>query len=193
MVFPVPIDDSPQKGSKTAPITIVVFGDFQCPFCVRGFETLKLLEDRYKDDLRVVYKHFPLPGHSYAIHAARASYAALEQGKFWEFHDAVYERGARFSAEDLELIAMRLGLDMDKFTDAMSSQRYDERIQKDMELGVALGVSGTPTFFVNGRPLDGARSEFEFRMLIAEEFERVKELRAEGVPPEKLYDALTTR
>ena len=191
MVFPVPLGDSPQLGPKDAPITIVIFGDFQCPFCVRGFETMEQLRKRYGSQLRLVYKHFPLPGHSYAIHAARASHAAHEQGKFWEFHDEVYRRGARFGIEDLELIAMRLGLNMEQFVPKMESQQYDERIKADMELGVALGVSGTPTFFVNGRPVDGARSEFEFRMLIAEEMERVEKKRAEGVAPEKIYDALT--
>lgn len=188
-VYPVTIGDSPTKGPEFAPLTVVAFGDFQCPFCARGFRVMRALEQAYGDDMRVVYKHFPLPGHSLAIPAARASMAAGAQGKFWEYHDTLYETSAKFSLEDLDLIAEQLGLDMKKFHADMDS--FDKQIKADLALGMNLGVTGTPAFFVNGRPIEGAQPELMFRMLFAEEFERAKELEGRGVPVEKRYDALT--
>jgi protein-disulfide isomerase len=191
LVFPVPLGTSPRKGPSEAEITIVSFGDFQCPYCARGLSTLDALEDRLPGQIRFVYKQFPLPGHPHARLAARASLAAHAQGKFWAFHDELYARGARFRPDDLELIAMQLGLDMARFRQDLASERFDAEIDEDVRLGTSLGVDGTPTYFVNGRPLGGARSELEFRMLIAEERERVARLRAKGVVPARLYETLT--
>lgn len=188
-VYPVTLGDSPSKGPELAPITIVAFGDFQCPYCSRGFENLKALEEAYGDELRVVYKHFPLPGHSLAIPAARASMAAGAQGKFWEYHDALYETSARFSLEDLDGIAGDLGLNMKTFHADM--ERFDKQIKDDLALGMSLGVTGTPAYFVNGRPVEGAQPQLMFRMLFAEEFARVKELDGRGVPADQRYRALT--
>ena len=190
-VFVVPIADSPRRGPDTAPVTIVAFGDFECPFCVKGHETLKSLEKAYGEKLRFVYKHNPLPFHSHAYVAARAAVAAQGQGKFWAFHDALYDEQADFEAEDLSRIAKRVGLDSRRFRKAMNSTKLDAPIQADLALAAALGVTGTPAFFINGRPIEGAVPELQFRLLIEEELDRAAKAREAGVSPEKLYDTLT--
>ena len=193
LAYVVPIEDSPVEGPPDAPITVVVFGDFECPFCVRGHETVRALRQRYGEELRLVYKHFPLPGHAGAIPAARASMAAHEQGAFWPFHDALYARGARFRPEELREIAEELGLDMPRFDASLSRRSFDAQIKRDIDLGMRLGVSGTPTAFINGRPLEGAQPELSFRAIIAEELEAARTLRADGVPAEDIYRRRTER
>jgi protein-disulfide isomerase len=188
-IYPVPVEQSPTLGPVDAPVTIVVFGDFQCPFCARGHQTLRTIKERYGDQVRLVYKHFPLPGHASAIPAARASMAANAQGKFWSFHDALYETGARFTAEQLQQIGV--SIDLDETATAWSeSKDFDAQIKRDIELGMVLGVTGTPTSFVNGRPIQGAQSELIFRSIIAEELERAARLQAEGVSGPSLYRSL---
>lgn len=190
-VTPVPLGDSPRLGPDTAPVTIVVFGDFECPYCARGTETIEQLREHYGERLRVVYKHSPLPFHSHALVAARASVAAHAQGKFWPFHDALYARQARFDEDDLFEIAREVGLNMKKFKKAMNNLELDEAIERDQALAMNLGVSGTPAFFVNGRSVRGAQPELVFRMLIEEELDRAAAARERGVAPEELYEALT--
>ncbi len=189
-VYPVPVQDSPVRGPADAPLTVVVFGDFQCPYCARGYENVSQLEAMYEGRIRVVYKHFPLPGHSAAIPAARASMAAGAQDKFWAFHDALYERKADFDAKTLDVIAEEIGLDMKAWRTALESKTHDAQIKADIELAAKLRVDGTPTYFVNGRPVSGAQSVFEFRLLFAEELARAEKKRAEGVPASDLYEAL---
>ncbi len=191
-IYAVPLEDSPAKGPADAPLTIVVFGDFQCPFCAKGHVTMKKLEQRYGDRIRLVYKFLPLPGHSLAIPAARASLAAHAQGKFWAFHDALYAERAKYTLNDLLRIARELGLDMAQFEADMQRPEYDEQIRRDLALAQSLGVTGTPAHFVNGRPIIGALPELEFRMLFAEELQRVEALRAQGVTGDRLYEALTS-
>ena len=190
-VFPVPVGDAPVRGRADAAITVVAFSDFQCPYCAAGHETMEELRTLYGDDIRFVFKHFPLPGHPLGALASRASFAARDAGKFWEFHDALFEFGARYDGQDLLAIAAELGIDRVAIEDAMLSEVHDGRIEADMRLGGQLGITGTPAYFINGRPMVGARPVLEFRMLIAEEFERVEALRAAGTAPERLYEALT--
>ena len=189
-VFVVPLGDSPRRGPDTAPVTIVVFGDFECPFCARGNEIVDALRRDYGDKLRVVHKNHPLPMHSHAWVAARATNAAKAQGKFWQFHDALYEEQADFDVEDLHRIAKDVGLDMKKFRKAMERTDLDAAIEADLSLGAAIGVNSTPMFFVNGRPISGAQ-ELALRLLVEEELERAAAARAAGVSPERLYDVLT--
>src|SRR5690606_24062182 len=134
----------------------------ECPFCARGNDTIEALRERYGAKLRIVYKHSPLAFHSHAYVAARASVAAQAQGKFWAFHDALYERRARFDDDDLHAIAKEVGLDMKKFRKAMESLELDRAIEQDQSLAMSLGVSGTPAYFVNGRPVQGAQPELVF-------------------------------
>lgn len=189
-IYPVPIEQSPVLGPANAPVTIVVFGDFECPFCVRGHETLRAIVARYGDEVRMVYKHFPLPGHRGAIPAARASMAAHAQGKFWEFHDALYERRARFSPETLTEIARALELDMERFAANQRDRPNDAQIKRDIELGMRLGVTGTPTAFVNGIPVEGAQPEVMVRAVIEDAREKARALRATGVAPGDVYTTL---
>jgi protein-disulfide isomerase len=123
--------------------------------------------------------------------AARAAVAAQAQGKFWAFHDALYEEQADFEGDDLSRIAKRIGLDPRKFRKAMNGTGLDEPIEADLALAAALGVTGTPAFFINGRPVEGAVPELQFRLLIEEELDRAAKAREAGVSPEKLYDTLT--
>ena len=192
-VFAVPLGKSPRRGPDTAPVTIVTFGDFECPFCVRGHQTVERILERYGDDVRLVYKHHPLAFHSHAFIAARASMAAHAQGKFWEFHDAIYELEAKFDEKALRALAKRIGLDMRKFDKAMNSVELDAQIEADLSLAMNLGVTGTPAFFVNGRPLEGAVPELQFRLMLEEELGRARAALKEGVPPAELYETLTHR
>jgi protein-disulfide isomerase len=190
-VVPVPLGDSPRLGPDDAPVTIVTFGDFECPFCVRGNDTLESLRERYGDRVRIVYKHSPLAFHSFAFVAARATVAAKAQGKFWPFHDALYARKARFDEDDINEIAKEVGLDMKKFRKAMTSLELDRAIEQDLSLAMSLGVSGTPAFFVNGRAVHGAQPELVFRLMIEEELDRAAAAKARGVQGSELYETLT--
>ncbi len=190
-VYAVPLGESPRTGPDTAPITIVAFGDFACPFCARGHETLQRVMAHYGARIRFVHKHKPLPFHRLADPAARAAVAAQAQGKFWPFHDALYAVGPKFDSDDLRTVAKEIGLDMQAFEKDMESSWAAERVEADLALSMALGVNGTPAFFINGRPLEGAYPEIHFRLLIEEELERVQAALGQGVAPEKLYDHLT--
>jgi len=190
-VYVVPVSESPTRGPATAPLTIVAFEDFECPFCARGHATLEALERLYPGKVRLVFKHSPLQFHSHAFVAARASMAAHAQGKFWAYHDALYRREARFDEDDLQEIAREVGLDLKEFKRAMQSPAIDRRIEADLELAMQLGVSGTPAYFINGRPLEGAVPLLHFRLLIEDELERANASLEQGVAPEDLYDELT--
>jgi protein-disulfide isomerase len=190
-VYPVQIGDSPVRGPADAPITIIAFSDFQCPFCARGHQTMEQLRARYGDQIRFVFKHFPLPGHLMGARASQASFAAAEVGKFWEFHDAVFEFGGRFDDQDLADLTDALGVPRARLEAALSTQQYDPRIEADLALCTSLMVDGTPAYFINGRPIVGAHPLMDFRMLIAEELDRVAQARAQGVAPADIYEHLT--
>ena len=119
--------------------------------------------------------------------------AAHDQGKFWAFHDALYRKRAKFDEQDLYAIAKDLRLDMPRFKRAMNGTDLDARISRDQQLAMALGVRGTPAYFVNGRPIEGARPELHFRLLVEEELQRAAAALAEGVKPEQLYETLIQR
>lgn len=190
-VVPVPLGSSPRRGPDDAPVTIVEFGDFECPYCVRGNATMEALRERYGNRLRLVYKHSPLAFHSHAFVAARATVAAQAQGKFWEYHDALFARRAKLDEDDIQAIAKEVGLDMKKFRKAMESLELDRAIEQDLSLAMSLGVSGTPAFFVNGRAVHGAQPELVFRLMIEEELDRAAAATARGVRGTELYETLT--
>ena len=190
-VFAVPLGDSPRKGPDTAPVTLVTFGDFQCPFCARGDAIVSRLEEHYGDKLRVVHKNLPLSFHQHAMPAARAGLAAHAQGKFWSFHDALYERQAKFTTEDLRDVAEEAGLDLQAFDAAMADPSLQERVEADLSLAMAIGVASTPTYLINGRPIEGSLPEIHFRLLIEEELERAAAALGQGVAPGKLYEHLS--
>ncbi|MBC8071624.1 MAG: thioredoxin domain-containing protein [Deltaproteobacteria bacterium] len=189
-VVVVPIGKSPALGPAEALVTIVEFGDYECQFCARGHEVLVRLRARYGDKLRIVHKQNPLPFHSHAFMAARATAAAGAQGKFWKFHDALYATGAEFDEEMLVRIAKQVGLDTKRFRGDIQSASFDAAIDDDLALAGMLGVTGTPAYFVNGRPVEGALPELLFRLIVEEEIERAERLLASGVARDKLYETL---
>ncbi len=156
-VHEVPVGDAPAKGKADAPVTIVAFSDFQCPFCSRVLPTLKSIEEKYGDKVRVAFKHQPLPFHQDARLAAAASMAAHEQGKFWEYHDKLFANSKALKRPELEKYAQELGLDLAKFKAALDSNKYESVIANDQALAKKVGANGTPTFFINGRKLVGAQ------------------------------------
>ena len=153
----VSIDEkTPVKGAEDAVITIVEYSDFECPFCQRVNPTLEEVLERYKGKVRVAYKHLPLAFHQNAGPAALASIAANEQGKFWEFHDALFINQQNLNEATYLKIAKELGLDMDKFKADMASEWAKAKLEKDTQEAQELGIQGTPHFLVNGVPVSGA-------------------------------------
>ncbi|HET7824445.1 MAG TPA: thioredoxin domain-containing protein [Anaeromyxobacter sp.] len=148
--------DDPVRGNPKAPVTLVVFSDFQCPFCARVEPTLAEVQKQYRDKVRLVWKHQPLPFHPNALPAAEAAEAAREQGKFWEMHDRLFSAQRELSPETYERIAKEIGLDVRRFQDATRSGRAKGRIQDDQRVAGRVGANGTPTMFVNGEKVEGA-------------------------------------
>jgi protein-disulfide isomerase len=148
--------DSPSKGPKNAPVTLIIFSDFQCPFCSRVEPTLKQVEQSYGDKVRIVWKHKPLPMHPNAKPAAEAAEAAREQGKFWQMHDKMFAAQGELSPASYEKWARELGLDVARFKASIASGRNTARIDADDGQASAIGINGTPTMVVNGEKVVGA-------------------------------------
>lgn len=139
------------KGPADAPATLLQYGDYECPYCAAAYPILKQLQRELGDQLRFVYRNFPLTTvHPHAEAAAEAAEAAGAQGKFWEMHDLLYENQRRLGNIALRNYAQQLGLDTDLFERELSGRVYEARVQEDFMSGVHSGVSGTPTFFING-------------------------------------------
>jgi protein-disulfide isomerase len=172
--YMVDVGDSPVRGPADAPVTLVTFSDFQCPYCVRLERTLERLRARYGDKLRIVWKDAPnLEFHKEALLAHQAAHAAGEQGRFWEMHDAIFRRPYLLNRPAFERYARELGLDMERFRAVLDEGKYEKVIREGFEYGVSLvGQSGTPTIFVNGRPVLGAYPYGVFVQLIDEELAR---------------------
>ena len=169
---PVAADDA-ALGSAGAPVTIVEFSDFQCPFCQRVVPTIKKLKETYGDKVRVVWKDFPLTQiHPEAFKAAEAGNCAREQGKFWEFHDRLFANQQALQPDALKAHAAEVGLDTAKFSACLDSAKYSERVQQHVSLGSTLGVNSTPAVFINGRPVTGAQPYETFAAVVDEELAR---------------------
>ncbi len=165
--------DDPSLGAASAPVTVVEFSDFQCPFCQRVAPTLKRLRDAYGDRIRVVWKDYPLTSiHPQAFKAAEAGQCAREQGKFWEYHDRLFANQQALQPEFLKTYATDLGLDPAKFNACLDTAKYAERVQEHMGVGTSLGVSSTPSVFINGRLVSGAHPYETFAAIIDEELQR---------------------
>lgn len=165
---PVSIDigKSPVKGPENAKITIVEFSDFQCPFCSKGTATMNDLMKANPNDVKLVFKHLPLPFHPEAMPAAKATYAAQQQGKFWEMHDALFGNQSSLGAELYEATAKKLGLDIERFKKDMESPAAEAAVKADMAIAEKNGIQGTPGFFVNGVAVKGAYPQSHFQMII---------------------------
>ncbi len=162
----------PERGPADAPVTIAEFGDFQCPFCNRVIPTLTGLREKYGDQLKIVFFDFPLGFHAHAMDAAKAARCADDQHKFWEYHDALFADQSKLAPADLKATAARLGLDRAKFAACFDRGGHQEAIQRDAAEGRQFGVTGTPSFFIDGRPLTGAQPQSEFEGVIDDELAR---------------------
>jgi len=153
---------SPTMGKAGAPVTLVEFSDFQCPFCHRFAPILKQVHDKYGDKVQIVYRQYPIPSlHPFAFKAAEASLCANDQGKFWEFHDSMFSEQNKLGVADLKDKAARMGMDRKKFEQCLDTGRYTEQVQKDMADGSKIGVTGTPAVFINGFELKGGAVPLE--------------------------------
>jgi protein-disulfide isomerase len=170
----IEVGSAPVKGPANAPVTIVEYSDFECPFCGRVLPTLKQIEDEYKGKVRIAFKHQPLPFHPNAKPAAAAAMAAHEQGKFWEMHDKLFANQRALDRASLEKYAQELGLDMGKFKAALDSNKYASQIEADSSEGMRVGANGTPTFFINGRTVVGAQPFDSFKRVIDEELKKAQ-------------------
>lgn len=163
----------PSKGPAGAPVTIVEFSDFECPFCGGLFPTLKQVEKEYGDKVRVVYRQFPLTNiHPYAQKAAEASLCANDQKHFWEFHDSMFGNQRELSIADLKQRAVDMKLDTAAFNQCLDSGKHAAAVQKDVEEGARAGVTGTPALFINGRLLSGNQPLNGIKELIDDELKR---------------------
>src|SRR5262249_30875711 len=179
----------PSKGPATAKVNIVEFSDFQCPFCSRVVDTLHKIEKDYPTQVRVYFRHNPLPFHPDAPLAAEAAVAAEAQGKFWEMHDKMFANQQSIKRPDLEKYAQEIGLDVGKFKEALDKGTGKARIQADMKAGQQIGVQGTPNFYINGRNLQGAQPYEEFKKMIDDEISRADKMLAKGTSPGAIYAA----
>lgn len=161
----IPVANSPVRGNVNAPITVVEFSDFECPYCSKLQPTLKQVLEAYPDKVRLVYKEFPLSFHKQAKNASKAALSAGEQGKYWEMHDLIFKDYNKLNEEKFKGYAVKLGLDMERFMKDYQSNKYDAQIQRDINLGTSVGVRGTPSLFMNGKRM-GARSFDAFKTLI---------------------------
>jgi protein-disulfide isomerase len=192
----VPVGSSPVRGSDKAPVTLVLFGDFQCPFCVRVEGTIAQLSQRYGDKLRVVWKNLPLAGHSRAEPAAELALEARAQkgdAGFWKVHDALVAQAGALEATDLEAVAKAAGLDVPKAMRNVAARAHRAAIEEDEELADALGADSTPTAFINGVKLEGAEPLEVFTKTIDERLAVATAALGKGVAPEKLYESLQQR
>ncbi|MBM4778539.1 MAG: thioredoxin domain-containing protein [Archangiaceae bacterium] len=183
-------DDSPVRGAKAAKVTIVAWSDFQCPFCSRVVPTMKQIEDTYAKDVRIIFRHQPLPFHNNAKIAAEASMAAHEQGKFWQMHDKLFANQQALDRASIERYAQELGLDMGKFKSALDSNKFAKKVEADSAEGMQVGANGTPTFFINGREFVGAQPFEAFKGVIDEEIKKADQVLARGVKLENVYAEL---
>jgi protein-disulfide isomerase len=171
----ISVAGEPFKGSEKARVTIVKFEDFQCPFCKQVQPAFKEVLSRYDGKVRLVHKDFPLESiHPHARQAAEAARCAYEQGKFWEYHDKLYTDSPKASADDLKSYAQQIGLNVDSFDRCFASGKYKAIVQQDLNEGVQLGLSGTPTIFINGREISGNQPLAAFAAIIDEELASAK-------------------
>jgi protein-disulfide isomerase len=167
--------DDPAIGSASAPVTLVEFSDFQCPFCQRVAPTLKQVKEKYGDKVRMVWKDFPLTQiHPQAFKAGEAAHCAADQGKFWEYHDRLFANQQALQPADLKKHAADLGLDAVAFSTCLDSSKHGERVRDGVAEGSRLGVNSTPTIYINGRVLSGAQPYETFVSVIDEELSKSK-------------------
>jgi protein-disulfide isomerase len=169
----VPTNGSPSTGPATAPITVVEFSDFQCPYCARSVGTITQLMANHKGQIRLVFKNAPLPFHDKAPGAAKAAMAAEAQGKFWEYREVLMTKQNEWSQSadpKANFVAYAKDMKMDgaRFEKDMSNPAFQKRLDDDKAVGAPLGVQGTPTYFINGAMVVGAQELSQFERIVAE-------------------------
>ena len=190
------VGKSPVRGANNALVTIVEYSDFECPFCKRVQPALGRVLARHGGDVRLVWKNYPLAFHRQAEPAANVAMAVFAAGghkKFWKAHDLLFASQKSLNEATYKRIATDLGLDPTRLAAAATQQRHAAAIAADMKEGKKLGVRGTPTFFINGRLLSGARPEAEFLRVVSEEIDWAKNLVRGGTPRSRVYDAVCGR
>lgn len=169
----IPINGAPAKGPENARVTLVEFSDFECPYCSRAVTQVDALLKLFPNDIRLVYKQFPLSMHPHARLAAAAALAANQQGKFWQMHDLLFRNFRQLSRERILALAKEMGLDMERFTADLGSGKLDPVVNKDLRDGEEAGVRGTPAFFINGKHYNGPMELAEVKPLIEAELKPV--------------------
>lgn len=157
---------APTRGPQGAVLEIVEFSDFQCPYCAQARPVIDSLLSAHPDDVRYVFRHFPLPIHEHAARAAQAALEAQRQGEFWSYHALLFENQAALADTELVGYAEAMGLDSEAFERALAEGTHQQRMHEDMDLGLSLAVTGTPTFFVNGFRLQGVPPIWVFEIAI---------------------------
>ncbi len=152
----IPVAGSPETGPQNAPVTLVEFSDFQCPYCAAAVPQIQAVLKAYPTQVKLIFKQFPLENHPQAHLAATAALAALKQGKFWQMHDAMYESQDDLSRKAILAMAARIGLDVNRMEEDMDSTAVSETIVRDVQDGNKAGVEGTPTMYINGQKFNGA-------------------------------------
>ncbi len=164
---------SPSIGDPKAPVVVVEFSDFQCPFCQAVHPVIKELLKNYGDKIFFVYRDFPLESiHPQAVVGSLAGQCAAEQGKFWEMHDKIFDNQDQLSSDSLKIWAVQLGLNSLQFSACLDSAKYFDTVNQDLQDGIAAGVQATPTFFINGKKLEGALPLATFEQIILSEISR---------------------
>jgi protein-disulfide isomerase len=159
----------PAKGAANAPVEMIEFSDFQCPFCQRANPTVEQVLTTYGDRIHFVYRHYPLPNHPNARPAAEAAACAAEQGKFWPYHDRLFSTPGKLSDAELKQSAADLGMNAGQFNSCVDTHKYRAQVDADVKAGEEAGVNGTPAFFINGRSISGAQPFDVFKKIIDEE------------------------
>ncbi len=190
----VPIDsDDPVRGKSDALVTLVVFSEFQCPFCKKIEPTISKVMEKYGDDVRVVWKDNPLPFHPRAVPASVLARVALKQkgvAGFWQAHDALFESQPKLDDADLEAIAGKVGIPWGAVKAAIDDKRFQAKFDANIELGQDLNARGTPHFFANGVRIQGAQPFEKFQEIIDAQLAKAKALVAKGVPRAKVYEEI---
>jgi len=157
LTLPVDEERDHVQGPATAPVTLLEYGDYECPYCGAAYPIVKQVQAELGEQLRFVFRNFPIStSHPHAEHAAEAAETAAAQGRFWEMHDFLYEHQRRLEDADLHAYAEQLGLDVDRFDRELAEHAYADRVREDFMSGVRSGVNGTPTFYVNGTRYDAS-------------------------------------
>ncbi len=192
-IWRVPVGTSPVRGNAAAPVTMIMFSDYQCPFCVRAADTVEKIMIEYGDKLRVVFKHNPLPFHPRAEPAAELTLEARAQkgdAGFWKVNDLLWARNGKLDDHDLDAVAVAAGLNVALTAKAIKTHKYQDPIEQDQDLADEVQASGTPHFFINGQRLVGAQPLEKFREVIDAQLALAKTAIAKGTPAAKVYEAL---